>query len=173
MKIAPCPLALALAAMATLSCLIAPAVAEGPAPACTIEATLKAPKVARAGGLVTLKLRVKNWEPAPISGLNVQIGLPGDVCAQEGKGKVTPSLKGTGSPTPKNATVVNQRAYWLEVPIAARKSRTFTLKARINAYHPTETVSVSAFLYRLDATDIATCASTVPAKQVQSCLHES
>lgn len=54
----------------------------GEPPACPVSLTRKTPtKPVRAGRQVSTRVKVINTGATPLSGLNVQLGLPSDICA--------------------------------------------------------------------------------------------
>jgi hypothetical protein len=167
-------------------------------PQCPIQMYRKVSKASQPGKSVTIKLKVANPGSRPVL-VNVQIGLPDNVCAVRNSTSlkhckcihrpavlscllissrhstpvhagVLPSLKRTASPSRLGATVVNQNANWLSVPIAAAKSRTFNVKARVSSLYPAPaTPSISALALMFDENDSVICLSTMADASVSVC----
>ena len=112
-------------------------------------------KPVTAGHLTTIHVGVKNTG-APLTGLNVEVVLPSNCCFA--KGKASPSLAKTGSPTPKQPIVIGQNVYWLDWPLGANKGRSFHLKVRVSSlFTAPTTVPITAFVYATNATGQASC----------------
>lgn len=130
-------------------------------PPCPVGTAFKvASKPVMAGHTTTIKLGVKNTGTTALTALNVEINLPSNCCTV--KSGVLPSLKKTGSPTPKDPIVIGQNVYWLRFPLAPTKGRAFSLKVRVSSLFTAATsLPVRALVYATNASTLATCATFV------------
>lgn len=156
MKLAA-PFALAAAAAVAL---MATCAAAAP-PACPVQAAFTRPKrrmQAKAGGWVAVTLTLVNTGATSISALNVELGLPDNVCVTKGAlhrphgAKQAQKAGQRWSAAEKRPVVVDQKAQWFNVPVEAHGALAFKFKARISPLHPTATVPISALAYVLNAT---------------------
>lgn len=149
--------------------LVLGAAAQEATPLCTLHAAFMGSKWGKtvwAGTLVHFKLKVINTGFASIPALNVQLGLPDNVCFIKGAVKRARATKKRARIEPNRPIVVDQKAQWINMPVEPLDSRLFKVKARVSPLHPTGSVAVSVLLYALNATGGIACASSVPPIQL-------
>lgn len=56
---------------------------------------------------------------------------------------------------------MDQNVYWLDVPIAPGKARTFSIRTKVSPTHPTGPVAISTLVYALDGHGDVACTSAM------------
>jgi len=136
---------------------------------CPVALSRKTPtQPVRAGGKLSTSVKVINTGATPLDALTVEIGLPSDCCAY--KTGVSPRVRSRANKTKTEAVIVNQNVYWLDIPIAPGKARTFSVKTKVSPTYPTGPVAISTLIYAQDADGILVCASTMPDATVRLCV---